>query len=174
MDCNQDLSHELDAAMTIQNPTDYLKRIEELRQQYDHGITILPDGAGRLRNFNCFAYAFGIWDHSDFITLVEETLKGAIMNSKFVLSELAQGYLTEIAIADVQVGDVVLYFTDEALTHAGKVVATDNRIRVHSKWGPSEAHAHGLYEVPHAYGTITRFFRPPNPDEILDRLYDAT
>jgi hypothetical protein len=166
------LRHELQAAMAIAEPDAYLKRLEELREKFKHAVIVLPHGTDRLSRFNCYAYAFGIWEHRDFVALVEDTGTSAIMNSTFIETELAGGGLLEVDLNAADVGDIVIYFKDGKPKHAGKIAALGTSLTVHSKWGPSEMHAHDMWEVPDIYGDDLYCFKPPDPESILDRLYD--
>src|SRR5258706_6819875 len=129
-----ELRCELEAAASITDPGTYLKRLDECRKKFKHTVFVLPDGVYRRRSFNCFAYAFGIWEHPDYVALVEDTGKSAIMNSSFIKAELARGYLQEVNLNAASVGDIVIYFRDDKPTHAGKIAATEKFLAVHSKW----------------------------------------
>jgi hypothetical protein len=169
---NAQLRRELEAAMAIFEPAAYVKRLDQLREKFNHSVFILPDGSDRLRRFNCYAYAFGIWDHPDFVALVENTGKSAIMNSTFIEAELARGRLQEADQNMLNAGDIIIYFRDGKPAHAGKIAAFGTSLTVHSKWGPSETHAHDVWHVPESYGDELGCFKPIDPESILDRLYD--
>src|SRR5262249_53280021 len=64
--------------------------------------------------------------------------------------------------------DVVLYFLDGQVKHAGVIINAPDRIR--SKWGPNEIHEHDLWEVPLSYGKETKIYLPPSAERILKQL----
>jgi hypothetical protein len=165
---NPEFRHELDAAMSIAEPPEYVSRLDKLQERFKHTVSVISD---QLRTFNCYAYALDIWQHPDFIELVEATGKTAIVNSGFIEAEIARGGFTEIALEAATVGDILIYFGDGTPKHAGKIATVGAVKVIHSKWGPSETHAHGIWEVPQSYGNELRCFKAVDPEAILDRLY---
>jgi hypothetical protein len=163
----RELRRELDAAMAIPQYSAYPKRLDELRKRFKHNITVLSQHG----NFNCFAYAFGLSNHRDFVSLVYRTQKTAVMNSDFVVELLASGRLRELDEADAETGSMALYFLNGTLTHAA-IVRHVNPLLLESKWGPSELHSHGLWEVPASYGDEVRFFAATEVEELLDDLFE--
>jgi hypothetical protein len=172
---NESLRRELDAATAILKPSEYPKRLAELKEKFQHSITVLSEGAEKMRRFNCFAYAYGVWSNDRYISLVDDTLNAAVMDLAFVMDEIERNEIVEFAADAAQPNDIVLYFAGDQLTHAGRVVAVacKGELTIHSKWGPTEVHVHALWEVPLAYGDRVRFFSPPNPEALLDRLEGA-
>jgi hypothetical protein len=167
MSGNATLRDKLDEASSIRLPQVYIETLERLRREFSHSILILPDGSDRITRFNCFAYGLGLWQHDDYIRRVNAANNSAIVNSLFVRAILDDGTLREIDAAEATSGDVLLYFHEEAVTHAA-VVGENQTCR--SKWGGNEVHQHGLWEVPAQYGDQVRCYRAPDPSTILMRL----
>lgn len=163
------LRRALDLAVALKVVDQYQARLADLNRQFGHSIEIL-EPAG---NYNCFAYAFGLADHPDFKALVLKTGKTAVMNSAFAAAELARTDMVEITQQEAQPNDIVAYFSEGVLKHAARISNISAVPFLRSKWGPGELHAHGLEEVPWTYGEQMRFFRSPDPEIVLDRLYAA-
>lgn len=142
----------------------YQRRIEDLRRAHGHAITILP--CDDIQRFNCYAFATGVSGLPGYATLVDRRQNSALLNSTFVGQLIADGVLQ---LSDVAVpGGVAVYFDGDRITHAARVLDTTERLS--SKWGPSDLHEHGLWEVPATYGNAVKFFSPPDGDAILQRL----
>jgi hypothetical protein len=69
-----------------------------------------------------------------------------------------------------KVRDLILYFADGQVRHAGIAITTSGRVR--SKWGQAEVHVHEIWEVPMAYGSPSQIYVSPAPMRIL-RLIGA-
>jgi hypothetical protein len=164
---NEALRRELDAAMKILEPAAYASRLAELQEQFGHRIKVVD----RHGNFNCYAYAFGLSKHPGFVSLVYRTRKTAVMDSAFVSEQLARGRLTEIDSSKIAPGSIALYL-DGGPTHAALVREATPQLVLESKWGPSELHSHGLWEVPASYGDQVRFYAPTDIEELLDLLFE--
>jgi hypothetical protein len=82
-------------------------------------------------------------------------------------------YASRLAELQEQFGHrtVVLYF-DGGPTHAALVREAPPQLVPESKWGPSELHSHGLWEVPASYGDQVRFYAPTDIEELLDLLFE--
>jgi hypothetical protein len=166
---DKNLRSDLAVLMLIRQPKEFFGRFEEIKKKCGHSIYATSSSR---ENFNCFAYAFGISDHPDFEQLVLSTRNLAVLNSALVLAELENG-LTELRADEVQPGDIALYFDSDKLMHAAEVKHIADAVEVYSKWGPNELYAHQLWEVPLSYGQTVRYFRRGDPEELLDRLYEA-
>jgi hypothetical protein len=167
---NSQLRRELDVASEMKFVDQYNAKLAALKVDPGHSITVLPDDHGRISRFNCFAYAFGVWRHPDFIALVDQTDDSAIMDSAFVAWLVEDDLLTEVQPDSVRAGDIAIYRSNSSITHGALVVALDQPMVLHSKWGGNEVHRHGLWEVKASYGDDVRFFRPLDHDTILTRL----
>jgi hypothetical protein len=167
---NPQLRRELDTASRMTVVNEYNAKLAALKVDPGHSITVLPDGRGRISRFNCFAYAFGVWSHPDFIALVDQADDSAIMDSAFVCWMIEDGLLTEVQSQDVRTGDIAIYRSNSAITHAALIVAKEEPMALHSKWGGNEVHRHGLWEIMASYGNEVRFFRPLESGIILKRL----
>jgi hypothetical protein len=111
--------------------------------------------------------AWAIWAHPAFISAVDRASNSAILQSSTVQKMITDGALVQIKATDAHLGDAVIYFHKDAVTHAA--VVQRNGI-FHSKWGGNEVHAHGLWEVPACYGDRVCYYRLPPTDIVLARL----
>jgi hypothetical protein len=164
---NATLRRELDGASKIRFSQLYRDTLEELRHQFGHSISILPDGKGRIERFNCFAYGLGVWEHPIFIKSVDDASQPAIISSTIVHSMIDDGFLKTIAARKARRGDLVLYFHRAKVTHAAVI---QKRGVYQSKWGLNEVHVHKLWEVPSDYGNVVRYYQVPEPEAVLRRL----
>jgi hypothetical protein len=117
--------------------------------------------------FNCFAYALGIWDHPDYIGIVNDESDSSVINSGRMAEMLGKGVLVEIDSHEVKANDMVLYFHGRKVTHAATL---DDTGALRSKWGRNEVYEHGLWEVPASYGKCARYFRRPAPADVFNLL----
>jgi hypothetical protein len=154
--------------MGIRFPSVFQPAFDEVQEEYNHTIRIIPANKEWLDTFNCYAFALGIVDSPRYQALVQKHRNGALANSGFMSALLARGELIEINEANVRVGNLVIYLANGRMTHAG-VIVTD-RHRVRSKWGPSELYEHGLWEVPESYGGQMQFAGAPDTNRIMDLL----
>jgi hypothetical protein len=164
---NTALRRALDEAITTEYPEIYRETIERLRREYAHSIAILPDGKGRTRRFNCFAYGLGVWDHPDFIQKVDDAGHSAILSSTIVRGMIDDGTLKPVAADEAQQGDLVVYLRKDNVTHAAVLVEGG---MCRSKWGGDEVHAHDLWEVTAQYGGRVRYYRAPKAETVLVRI----
>jgi hypothetical protein len=170
---NESLRRELDAASKIRVKSEYQRRLGLLKDRFQHSIRVLPDGKERMERFNCFAYALGAWNNPRYERLVDQSNTSAVTNSVFIMDVLNRGELVEVIPEAVQPNDIVLYFANDQLKHAGRVNVVAAELVIHSKWGGNEVHEHKLWELPFEHGDRVRFFRPTDADELLDRLEAA-
>jgi hypothetical protein len=170
MEGKEALKRELDDASAIRLKSDYRIRLEELKARYGHTITVLEDGAHELERFNCFAYAFGVWSEPAYRRLIDEWQSSSLIDSEFVFKMIKDGILAELPDGQSQPGCLALYFAGDQLRHAGIIASISGDLIVLSKWGGNEVHRHKLWEVPACHGDRARFFRAPDPQQVLARL----
>jgi hypothetical protein len=148
----------------------YRADIERLRSQFGHNITVLAhDYSAYWRGVpepTCYGFAFGLANNAQYL----EQVRAGRFGSEDVTTLLrARGpTIFRQRRAAPRDGDVVLYFCDEKVRHAGIIIGAPGRIR--SKWGPAEVHEHDLWEVPLNYGHVAEIFLPPSPTRILALL----
>jgi hypothetical protein len=135
---NAALRRALDDAITTEHPEIYREELERLRRDYAHSIAILPDGKGRTRRFNCFAYGLEVWEHPGFIRKVDDAGHSAILSSTIVRAMIDDGTLESVAADKAQPGDVVIYFRKDNVTHAAVLVEGGT---CRSKWGRRSSRA---------------------------------
>jgi hypothetical protein len=121
---NEGLRRELDPASGLRARADYRARFQLLEAQYGHTIAILREGISEIARFNCFAYAFGVWDEPTYRHFVDERQSSSLINSDLVSEMPKHGDLAELSEEQVRPGSVALYFAHDALRHAGIVEAT--------------------------------------------------
>jgi hypothetical protein len=78
---------------------------------------------------------------------VDEADTSAIVNSVYVRELLDKRDLLEVDPDAVQPNDVVLYFSEGELKHAGRVTSVASEFIIRSKWGGNEVHDHGIWEA---------------------------
>ena len=116
-------------------------------------------------NYNCFMWAFGLWDEKGPADLVPD--KHNIYPRSDFADYLVDYYLKEIAEEETRTGDIVIYFKDGNPVHAG---IWDSGLVV-SKWGLySHLWKHGVCELPIEYGEEIRFYRPLPEKTIQEAL----
>jgi len=170
MSGNSDLRLALSAASKLKVVSDYLVLLAELKSQYAHNVSMLPDGKDRVSRFNCFAYALGLWDNPDYICMVDAAMNSAIVDSSLMVIMIEDGTLCEISMSRAVVGDMILYFRDDRPTHAAVISSVGPPLMLRSKWGGNEVHLHGIWEVPAEYGDSIRAYKVPATAICLDRL----
>lgn len=167
---NETLRRELEDASSLRLKSDYRIRLEELRTQYGHTITVLQDGAHEIERFNCFAYAFGVSSEPLYRQFVDEWQSSSLIDSEFVSEMIEQRHLVELPDGESPPGSLVLYFAGDQLRHAGIIENDSAEPTIRSKWGGNEVHCHKLWEAPACHGDRVRFFRAPDPQAVLRLL----
>jgi len=161
------LRHELDVASKLEEVSAYQAKLSVLRDRFGHRIAILPEGRERMARFNCFAYALGLWNHAEYIRLVVTNNDSAVINSSTISEMLSEGVLAETDPNYASANDIVVYFDNGRVTHAG-VVGDKGLVR--SKWGANEVHERAVWDVPATYGDVVRYFRKPALETVLHRF----
>ncbi|MEK9946006.1 MAG: hypothetical protein VW999_08480 [Alphaproteobacteria bacterium] len=137
---------------------DHVPRIAALQGRYPHTIVAQP--VDHTPGFNCFAFAFGLWDQPGYVRIAAAEHRAG--ESRFFASTAFAGALSRdgalipVGRRDLTPGDVVLYGTVDKPIHAAQVL---DPARVRSKWGRGHLYDHGLWEVPGRYGHTVRFYR---------------
>ncbi|NQV81122.1 MAG: hypothetical protein HQ495_11255 [Alphaproteobacteria bacterium] len=169
---NSDLRARLNAITNDVVPLkDHGLRIEELGRRYPHRIRLQPTRRGA--GFNCFAFAFGLFDQPAY-TRIAAAEKRAGGNRFFANSNFADHLVRTNAVApigqrDLLPGDIVLYVQAGRPVHAAQVI---ERGLLRSKWGQGHLYLHHLWEVPARYGHTVRFFRKMEPEPFLVQFAD--
>jgi len=128
-----------------------------MRSRYPHGIELAndPDVAKiPLDRFTCFMHAFGLAE-STVVAQIASALDRVYPNSEFV-AFLADRSLERVSTEEAREGDIVLYWDDEIIAHAGRVRSG----RVLSKWGAGHLWEHDVFEIPMQYGNRVTFYHP--------------
>ena len=96
----------------IEPSFNYSKHNTDIRSRSSEGIS-------EIARFNCFAYAFGVWDEPTYRQFVDERQSSSLINSDFVSEMLKHGDLAELSEEQVRPRSLALYFADDVLRHAG-------------------------------------------------------
>ena len=130
-----------------------------------NGLAIqLVESAEPGNVLNCFRYALQLRELPKAVIIMCE-ICGTAVKSDFI-RRLIANRLTHREDAHVREGDVVVYFDQERITHAGVIRSG----LVESKWGTGQAWRHRLFEVPSVYGERVQFFEPLSPDLVLEEF----
>jgi hypothetical protein len=131
-----------------------------------HGLGIrLQELADLHVEFNCFRHALGLRDLPEWVyNACQCATPQTGVKSDFIRT-LIGGVLVERRPDSICEGDLVLYFDQEEVRHAG-LVHTDHQVV--SKWGSGHLWLHGLFEVPSAYGSEVRFYTPLDKEDALE------
>lgn len=144
--------------------------LDRIKETYPHTVEMLDELEGQLNLSTCFGYALGIASDADYLELAARNKKTvALVDSDFVSGLKGDGTLTEVSVNQLKNGNLVLYSSKGKLKHAG-IIVSRGPIRVRSKWGGRDVHAHGLWEVPIGYGHEIEFVRAPDPQVVIAKL----
>jgi hypothetical protein len=141
-------------------------------QKIIHSTIVLPNTALAedeefLYNFNCYAYALGLWTKESTYNLIQKYLEESgkhLVNSLFIKKLILN---KTILIQDApMLNHLVLYFNHEQkIKHAGIIKELDPLI-VESKWGEYPVMQHTIWNVPLSYGSDIGFYILPSLDKI--------
>lgn len=171
MSASAQLRTGLDAVTNDRVPLrEHVARIERLAEEAPHRIEALPTS---LRaGFNCFAYAFDLFDEADYVRIViaEQRAGGNTFfaNSRFAEYLVSIGAVHPICRRDLEARDIALYGNRTQPRHAARITGGD---RLVSKWGLGHLYRHGLWEVPARYGHTVRFVRPTRSSGYLPEFH---
>ena len=147
-----------------------LQLMAAVGREHPHAISLISEARPsqpEKSRFTCFQYTFELTDPPPEIVRIA-TLYGHVYPSAEFVQFLIDNYLTEIRAGEVHDGDVVLYLANGRIKHAGKA---DGGFVV-SKWGTAHLWKHRLFEVPLAYGSQVRFFRPIAREDSVSAFID--
>jgi len=140
--------------------------IRDLGAQYSHSITpaaeAVPSDPSTFR-YTCFQHAFELIDPPLAVVDIATLYPAVYPSAEFVEYLIAQ-HLTEVRVEDTHDADLVVYWADAGIRHAGKV----RERLIFSKWGTAHMWSHGLFQVPASYGNTVRFFLPISRDESVE------
>jgi hypothetical protein len=164
MDNNSSLRARLQEIVGSYKVEEQPERIAGLRAECPHSITLVE--AAPPEGFVCYSHALGI-DRSvadfyeDYGPNYKKSLAGMFV--QFLLSN--HGLF--VRQAEPVAGDLVLYFSNGSLEHAGRLVSAG---RVESKWGDGAIFQHGTWEVPSSYGDTTTVYEAWTGEEATARF----
>jgi len=137
---------------------DHVPRIAQLAAPFPHMIE--PHPVDHRPGFNCFAFAFGLWDQAGYVRVAAAEHRAGenrfFASSAFAGALVRAGALIPICRRDLDAGDLVLYGDPGKPVHAARVL---NASRMRSKWGRGHLYDHDLWAVPGRYGHTVRFYR---------------
>ena len=155
------LREELTKISKIADESECSSKLEKLKQQYEHSVSIVPS-AIPLREFNCFEYALGLHEIAIYRDM-KKKLTYAGFGSVFCNSYFMRWLLDKKLIS--KHGDLIIYESIHGnLYHAG--ILTD-KTRIISKWGPGCIYNHEQLEVPVEYGTMPLKYKKPEAKDVL-------
>jgi len=112
-------------------------------------------------------HVFHFTEKPEYIAIAERGGSRIFANPRFAHWLIDHNHLAEVPEDEATEGDLVFYFADSGLKHAG-LLRDDGRVT--SKWGIGHLYEHELFEVPESYGTYVRFFKPVPYDVAYDHL----
>ena len=141
-----------------------LAKIDALKAKHNHSIVLVQSAVlanQRTWNFNCHAFAFGLHETEEFWS-IRESQPDVWPTGTFV-SQLLVPRLEPISEDNQRVGDLIVYFSGQSVTHSG--IVGDQLVR--SKWGSAHTWDHRIFEVPTSFGSTVRYFkRVPSCDVV--------
>jgi len=154
------MREELDAITDVyvrERVGEQIALIQALGKDHPHSSSLvkeaIPDQPDTF-GYTCFQHAFGLTDPPAVVVGIATQYPDLYPSAEFV-QFLIDHELTEVTAGEVRDSDVVVYFADGRIKHAGKAAGGF----VISKWGTAHLWKHRLFEVPLAYGSQLRFFR---------------
>lgn len=172
MSGNPELRQKLEDAVKLNDFGDFARRLERLRHEHSHGITIIEMSISKLSTFNCYAYALGIWENSEYLRRKSESARDIpVVISELVQSMLERGDFEPTNAESIQLDDMLLYFDGDDVKHGARHLHRSNvGSIVRSKWGPNELFEHEMWEIPASYGDRVKFFKKPTLELCLRRI----
>lgn len=141
--------------------TQHEELIGQLRRDYPHSIDVIPSFLDEpLEDYNCAMYAL------DLVARLEVSCKPFgqfYADTKFLTALIS----VRLVPAIEPVGNIVVWSDQDVVKHTGLVVAEN---RAASKWGCGNLYEHGMFEVPHSYGSELAYFEPISGDASVDLL----
>ena len=135
---------------------DQIDAIAELNNRCTHSIRLyqeaIPDEPETFQ-FTCIQHALDLVG-SRLVNRIAGTYTDIYPSAEFV-QYLLRNNLTEVAEADVEDCDLIVYARRGEIQHVGKVIGE----RVLSKWGLMHLWSHAPYEVPARYGSEIGYYR---------------
>lgn len=134
--------------------------IDALAVEIPHSIQLASQSPCLpIAGYNCFEFALGLAGQRE-VRLISEHLPATFCNDEFALHLVAS---TLNQVISPSIGNLVLYYDRQQITHAGLVEANC----ILSKWGTGHLWLHGLFDVPAQYGDRALFYKAPSPVEAL-------
>jgi hypothetical protein len=154
---------EITSKVTAEDVGRQVQLVRSLAARYSHSITLVveavPSNPATFQ-YTCFQHAFELVDPPRAIKEIAMLYPTVYPSAEFVEYLIAH-YLREVTAHNARDADVVVYSSDVAIRHAGKVRGD----LILSKWGTAHLWSHRLFEVPASYGSIVRLFSHLSHDE---------
>ena len=138
--------------------------LEELSSEIQNTIQIL-ESQYPINRYTCFVYIFDFTVDPEYVGIASSGIGRVIAGTAFMNYLIDENYLEEITEEDVNVDDIVVYFNDVEIKHAGKYKSKN---RVISKWGIGNLYEHYIFEAPIQYGDIVRYYEKLSKESALD------
>lgn len=133
--------------------------------------TILAEDESFLCNFNCYAYALGLWEDEVTMKLVQNHLEKTgkhLVNSLFI-NKLILKKIIKFQHSP-ELDNLIIYLNHEKkVKHAG-IIKEVSPIIVESKWGEYPVMQHSIWDVPLSYGSDIVFYALPSFDKIESEI----
>lgn len=141
--------------ITDENVGIHLSLFKKLKSEIEISIQVI-DSEHPIDRYQCIIYVFGFVEDREYLKIARHGLGNVFAGKDFVKFLLDRNYLDEINKSEADENDIVLYFNNDGIEHAGKV---ETNKRVISKWGNGHLIEHEVFEVPEKYGDFVRYYK---------------
>lgn len=138
--------------------------LEELSSEIQNTIQIL-ESEYPIDRYTCFVYVFDFIEDPEYVGIASHGIGRVFAGTAFMNYLIDENYLKEISEEDVKVDDIVVYFNENEIKHAGQYKSKN---RVISKWGIGNLYEHSNFEVPIQYGDTIRYYSKLDKEPALD------
>jgi hypothetical protein len=138
--------------------------LAEISQETEFAVRI-AESEVPLNRYTCFVFAFDFVEHPDYVSIASRGGEEVYAGPEFAMWLLGKDHLDELRPQDARKGDLIFYFNNEKLVHAGRLVRPGTVI---SKWGTGHLYEHAVLAVPDSYGDTARYFRSLDKELALD------
>jgi len=142
--------------------SEHASAIEAIRGRFGHGIRLVEENDPN-RDVRCVMYALGLAGTYAAELTIGKFPPAGIVEPRMLEFMIRRKRLHEIEVSPPRGGDLVVYFGDAGVKHAGLV----HRGGVRSKWGDGHVWSHPTMQVPTDYGTSVRYFKRVSLPEAL-------
>lgn len=138
--------------------------LEELSSEIHNTIQIL-ESEYPIDRYTCFIYVLNFTEDPEYINIASFGIGRVFAGTAFMNYLVDKNYLKEVTEGDAKEGDIVVYYNDNEIKHAG-IFKSKNRVI--SKWGIGNLYEHSNYEVPSQYGDTIRYYKKLDKETALN------